>query len=143
MKLPFSYRHHFFKASLVASLAAHTVAFGGWNFFAPVPKYAVEQSRTSLEVILTEEQKPQPVKERIIVTKDESEANKVHETRREKPDMSKPVLAPLDHGAIQKAKPGYLRNPAPPYPHMAREKGWEGTVILKVFVERDGQIGRA
>jgi protein TonB len=41
-------------------------------------------------------------------------------------------------GAITEAKPNYLRNPAPPYPWEARQKGWQGVVILKVIVDRSG-----
>lgn len=41
-------------------------------------------------------------------------------------------------GAMMDAKPDYLKNPAPPYPWEAREKGWQGVVILKVFVDKSG-----
>lgn len=41
-------------------------------------------------------------------------------------------------GAMTDAKPDYLKNPAPPYPWEAREKGWQGVVILKVFVDKSG-----
>jgi protein TonB len=41
-------------------------------------------------------------------------------------------------GAITEAKPNYLRNPAPSYPYEAREKGWEGVVILRVSVDKRG-----
>jgi protein TonB len=33
---------------------------------------------------------------------------------------------------------GYLRNPAPEYPLLARRNGEQGTVTLKVLVARDG-----
>lgn len=42
-------------------------------------------------------------------------------------------------GAQVVAKPDYLRNPAPPYPWEARQKGWFGTVLLKVAVDKEGQ----
>lgn len=41
-------------------------------------------------------------------------------------------------GAVTEAKPNYLRNPAPPYPLEAREKGWQGVVILRVLVDKTG-----
>ena len=41
-------------------------------------------------------------------------------------------------GARVEAKPDYLQNPAPPYPWQARQKGWEGTVILIVEVDKTG-----
>jgi len=34
---------------------------------------------------------------------------------------------------------GYLRNPRPPYPEMARARGWEGEVVLKVRVAATGR----
>ncbi len=37
------------------------------------------------------------------------------------------------------ANPGYLRNPAPEYPELAVERGWEGTVILNVHVLGSGK----
>lgn len=41
-------------------------------------------------------------------------------------------------GAITEAQPFYLRNPAPSYPLKARQNGWEGTVLLRIFVNKDG-----
>ncbi|EGH14302.1 TonB, partial [Pseudomonas savastanoi pv. glycinea str. race 4] len=36
---------------------------------------------------------------------------------------------------------GYLRNPAPEYPSLARRRGWEGTVLLRVHVLASGKPG--
>lgn len=33
---------------------------------------------------------------------------------------------------------GYLNNPPPPYPEIARKRGWEGLVLLTVSVSADG-----
>lgn len=41
-------------------------------------------------------------------------------------------------GALSEVNPDYLRNPAPAYPHRARQKGWEGLVLLKVLVNTSG-----
>jgi protein TonB len=40
------------------------------------------------------------------------------------------------------SKPGYLRNPPPPYPLVARRNGEQGKVILRVRVTRDGVPAR-
>lgn len=40
--------------------------------------------------------------------------------------------------AIVKARPLYNKNPKPAYPPLARRRGWQGTVILKVIVSEDG-----
>ena len=41
-------------------------------------------------------------------------------------------------GALTEAKPNYLKNPAPVYPWEARKKGWEGTVLLKTLIDKNG-----
>lgn len=41
-------------------------------------------------------------------------------------------------GAITKAKPLMHKNPAPPYPRIARQREWEGIVRLSVFVGKEG-----
>ncbi|MBV8628273.1 MAG: energy transducer TonB [Paraburkholderia sp.] len=33
----------------------------------------------------------------------------------------------------------YLHNPAPPYPALAQQRGWQGTVLLKVHVLASGR----
>lgn len=42
-------------------------------------------------------------------------------------------------GGSSEAKPGYLKNPAPPYPAEAIEHGQEGLVMLFVVVDRTGR----
>ena len=39
------------------------------------------------------------------------------------------------------ADPAYGANPSPQYPPLAREKGYEGTVYLRVQVQGDGRVG--
>ncbi len=43
---------------------------------------------------------------------------------------------------VTKAVPRYLENPKPTYPRVARRRGQQGTVILKVEVLVDGSAGR-
>ncbi len=43
--------------------------------------------------------------------------------------------------AIQEAIPRYDLNPRPPYPEIARRRGYEGTVVLEVRVKTDGKVG--
>ncbi|RLB39870.1 MAG: hypothetical protein DRH12_10910 [Deltaproteobacteria bacterium] len=54
-------------------------------------------------------------------------------------------LASLSTGAseqnlIVEARPAYLKNPPPPYPAIARRRGYQGTVILEVLVSKDGAV---
>lgn len=39
-------------------------------------------------------------------------------------------------------KEGKYQNPPPQYPSLAERNGWEGTVMLKVFVEREGRASQ-
>jgi protein TonB len=43
--------------------------------------------------------------------------------------------------AVREAKPLYRINPPPSYPKIARRRGYEGTVILEVLVDRNGKVG--
>lgn len=63
------------------------------------------------------------------------------------PERVYPVQPALsDHAAVPataapsiiEAKPLYKQNPKPVYPHLARRRGMEGTVILRVMVEESG-----
>jgi len=40
---------------------------------------------------------------------------------------------------IQEAIPVYRKNPSPKYPRMARRRGYEGTVVMEVLVNREGR----
>jgi protein TonB len=44
--------------------------------------------------------------------------------------------------SIIKARPLYDQNPKPPYPALARRRGWQGVVILAVTVLADGSPGQ-
>jgi protein TonB len=65
------------------------------------------------------------------------------------PEIGKRALRPL--GGAEKgpgtpaqgsrdAVPLYAENPPPPYPGLARRRGYEGTVLLEVLVDRHGQV---
>lgn len=45
-------------------------------------------------------------------------------------------------GAWMEAKAGHLRNPAPPYPQTAIERGQEGLVVISALVNPEGRPGR-
>lgn len=46
---------------------------------------------------------------------------------------------PAPH-VLPEIKPAYLNNPAPQYPRLARRRGYQGTVILDVLVDRKGKV---
>lgn len=60
----------------------------------------------------------------------------------EEPDPApKTLIAPEQRGVLTEVLPQYLRNPAPVYPRLARERGEEGTVVLDVEVLPSGRCG--
>ena len=148
MKLPFSYKQHVFSSILFASFLGHMVLIGAGSSLSPSPQYAVEQAPSSMEVVLLTERKvkeKQPEPEKIIAIKDPSaQAFKLLKEKEKeiKKQEQKPVYVPPIQGAVTEVKPAYLKNPAPVYPEYARTQGWEGSVLLKVFVNTDGTVGQ-
>jgi protein TonB len=58
-----------------------------------------------------------------------------------------PSLIPKEGNAavndrITLARPRYDRNPKPRYPRIARRRGYEGLVVLKVEILPDGRVGK-
>jgi TonB family protein len=52
------------------------------------------------------------------------------------------VVTSESQGALGEVLPGYLRNPPPIYPKLARERGYQGTVLLEVQVLPSGRCGQ-
>jgi protein TonB len=46
-----------------------------------------------------------------------------------------------DVSVLREAVPLYRINPAPKYPRIARRRGYQGTVVLEVLVDRNGRVG--
>lgn len=53
-------------------------------------------------------------------------------------DAEKPPSAPAN--ALVEAVPVYAENPPPTYPRLARERGWQGEVLLRARVSRGGRV---
>ncbi len=45
-----------------------------------------------------------------------------------------------DFKSLKEATPLYRRNPPPKYPRMARQRGYQGTVILEVLIDQNGKV---
>lgn len=77
----------------------------------------------------------------------------IEETFRQEPekntdDIPKEILGSIEKKMeitnpkiIREAKPMYLKNSAPQYPITARKRGFQGTVVLEVFIDKDGSVG--
>lgn len=114
-------------------------ANGILGFFYSRPQFAVEAAPTSVDVMIIEEKPPVAEKMPLPVAElTQAVADmpvKIPEPRKE---IQEPLVSDSVQGALQEAKPDYLRNPAPVYPREARRKGWEGLVLLEVAVSREG-----
>ena len=145
MRIPFSYKQHFFQTVLWGSFLTNVTLLGFGNFWVPTPHYAVEQAPASMEVIISPQPKlkakPKPEDSKVISVANEA-SKKVIQKEKQKLEQEnqKPIHVPAVKGALTEAKPAYLKNPAPVYPEYARGRGWEGTVILKVLVGSDGKV---
>jgi outer membrane biosynthesis protein TonB len=132
------------------SVILHTVIFAiaGISLIKQ-PEFGVDRGVSGIDVDLVAasvEEKPQE----IVVPPPEEVKSDFVEKIPEPIPVVKAVAAPVNTkgkdevtaqstgGAISEAKPDYLNNPAPPYPYEARKKGWEGTVILRVSVSKNG-----
>jgi protein TonB len=88
---------------------------------------------------------------------EETEAAKEHEAVKESddssPDFTKDIakeevsmvegegVVVQDVPVLREAMPLYRINPAPKYPGIARRRGYKGTVVLDVLVDRKGRVG--
>jgi periplasmic protein TonB len=148
VKLPFSYKKNIFNSVLLLSFAGHIAFLGFGNSLVASPEFAVEKAPSSVELVLIEKQKP--IVERFVsdqqVIAVEQELVQAQVKKREKRLELEPIKVPLqsfiEQGALAEQKPVYLENPAPVYPVLARKNGWEGVVVLRVLVEKNGNAGR-
>ncbi|MBU2522255.1 MAG: TonB family protein [Proteobacteria bacterium] len=75
-----------------------------------------------------------------------TKAGKIEPELMEKPDDFAAEQA-LDVSGTQELKltreaiPIYDKNPSPEYPLIARRRGFQGTVVLEVLVDRNGRVG--
>jgi TonB family protein len=145
MKLPFSYNVQSFKAVLLGSVAIHAVAFGFGRSFILSPHYAVERAASSMDLVILEDVKPDTRKADLKktlfqVNSKRSKFQAKEEEIQEAGQIRETVSIPPEKGAFTKAKADYLKNPAPRYPNLARLRGWEGTVLLRVLVGKNGGV---
>ena len=58
----------------------------------------------------------------------------------ESPPAPRMALKESARKSLRQAIPIYRENPSPPYPKAARRRGYEGTTILEVLVNREGRV---
>lgn len=152
MKLKPSFARHRWRPFLAGSFLLHGAVFAAGSLMMPSPEFQVVSGKNSLEVFILEKAVTQMAVESAappLATEAESELKAVVEEKEpsvekersqgsEKGTGDRTIVSPPGRGAVNDSKPGYLRNPAPVYPQLARQRGWQGTVSLKVLVNRSG-----
>ena len=145
MKDSFFCQENFFIPAFFLSVSIHGILIGAGGWIPSVPRVSIIEAPSSLEITVVN----QPV---VSVIEKEIAAEEVFEkdafgggasgdrVQKTVPARGRrPLLASrVSRGAVVKAKPLAYVNPAPPYPRIARQRGWEGIVRLKVFIEKDG-----
>jgi periplasmic protein TonB len=154
MKKTFLHDTDLFKPFLLLSITTHFMILGIGGLIPSKAQFAVINAPSSIAVRLVEEpialktkkviKETEKYEEVIAVKEDHDET--VEETIKEV-EVKREALKPIDEdmiiteesrGAQTEAKALDDINPAPQYPTIARRRGWEGTVYLRVYVEEDG-----
>lgn len=128
------------KAAIAVSVGLHAGILIGIPVTNPV-EFDVERGPTSVEIFVLAKSNPA-----LAPQPPEPEPPKPQVAEVPSPEQPTPepqtVITPERRGALTELLPRYLQNPAPVYPYEARERGWQGTVILEVEVLPSGQCGR-
>lgn len=125
-----------FRGALSVSIGLHAAVLAGVPLMTTPVAFDVERAPTSVELVLLTPAPSTPAPVPLEVT----EAPAV------RPEVSQPQTPPAiaseaSRGAQVDRLPSYLRNPPPIYPQVARERGYEGTVVLDVEVLASGEAG--
>jgi TonB family protein len=141
---PHDSRTYFFPA-VILSFTLHGFLLGASFWLPSAPQVAVLEAPNTPEIHVLQDPVVTVLEEEIftkIVMKEEIPDGLIvrdHQVMDRPVQRLKPVVASQKlQGAVTAAKPLMHVNPAPSYPPIARERGWEGTVRLEVLVEQDG-----
>jgi len=126
------------QGALSVSVGLHAAALAGLPATSRV-EFDVERAPTSVEIVL--------------VAPAKTSAQPAPQATAPVPETAAQVVTPPEpspqtamsaeqQGAITEVLPSYLKNPVPVYPMRARERGYEGTVLLEVEVLSSGLCGR-
>ena len=115
---------------LVAALPAET-SQGVVAQQQPVIQKQESEMKMDVPPIVKGQEKPTPAKSVPVAQKSEHQGD----GSSAEPGIHKTTLHTAGGGATEE-RPGYLKNPAPPYPRDAIEKAQEGLVLLLVKIDR-------
>jgi len=130
------------RTALALSVGLHAGVLLGWPITTAV-EFDVERAPTSLEIRLVAPRatpvSPHTVTEPPVAT---VQPEPLPDVAPEPEPVPVTIVTPESQGALGEVLPGYLRNPAPIYPMLARQRGEEGTVLLRVQVLPAGRCGQ-
>jgi len=133
------------KLGIIGAFIFHVFLFYGFSWEMR-PDFEVTVSPSSLEVTLiatrpTMEYELYEEKIRIEELKKEEEAKRKKQDEKKQNPLKalEKITNPL-RGAFQKAEPLEVQNKPPYYPRIARQNGYEGRVLIKVWVNEEGKV---
>jgi len=128
------------RLALSLSVGMHTAVLIGLPMTSAV-QFDVERAPTSLEIYIVAPTPPAPAATHQAPDSLPDDVASHVVPQRPEP-VPQTVIASERRGAMTEVLPSYLRNPSPVYPKLARERGFQGTVLLDVEVLPSGRCGQ-
>lgn len=148
MKNFFLYEKGIFLPVLFVSASIHGLLIGASGWITSAPYASVIRAPSSLEITVVTHPVVSVIEEEIvsqeIIASEPLDKMVLGDQSRESvPEKNTPpaIASQESRGGLTKAQPLSNMNLAPPYPRVARQRGWEGIVRLEVFVGKDGVPG--
>ena len=136
---------HLFVPAIILSASAHVILIAASGWISSSVDFSVLDAPSSLEFTVVSQPHVSVIEEEIVTEEiiEQEPVGKIVFKELVKNDLTKEQYQPSissqeSLGAVTEAKPLMQTNLAPPYPKIARQRGWEGTVRLSVLVEKDG-----
>ncbi|MBT3879550.1 MAG: energy transducer TonB [Candidatus Scalindua sp.] len=86
---------------------------------------------------------PSGIKDKVVIPQAKNTQNVMVDLKSSLPYPDKSEKnSHVENGVLAQTKPGYINNPPPEYPRIARKREYTGKVTLKVEVKIDGNCGR-
>lgn len=125
------------KWGFLLAVLIHVVLLAG-DYAWKRPVYEVTVSPSSLEVSLVKSAAEERVSQQVKTGGEDPKLKKESQQKKGPSQKAEKVLNPL-RGAFRAAKPQVHVNKPPHYPRVARQKGYEGQVVLRVHVDSQGR----
>ena len=142
------YEKGFFLPALFLSASLHGLLIGAGGWISSMPDVSVIRAPSSLEITAIYQPVVSVIEEEIVSREimDSEALDEVafcDQPREPVPEKNIPssIASQESRGALTKAEPLAHMNPAPSYPRVARQRGWEGIVRIEAFVGKDGVPG--